>query len=444
MDYIGYVGVDIQFTRLTQEEMLKNRIVFIDMYDLPYTDLSAFIGLAITNYTDEQFMVDHKHLFEGFLNRGGVIFSMAEMEQSYLPNAPIWHRSPTPIREREIILTNPDYPMFKNIDEYDLNYRKGVKGFFTRGYFKEVPAQSEIIVKDELDAPIMYVDRHSTNGVLIVGAGTDLYQMYRQETADSSTAHKLTTQIFDAIRAEYKANKEIEKKQLIPVLPVESVKSKSAQQGQAKWSNKIAILTNGMTFHNRFFAMEQYKDFYDDVIHIADLHKTDLTPYSTLIVTDRCSIPHLKRNQAKMIAFINSGKRLFIFGEVLDNWFPTIDWKDSEVNFSWWVKPEGDLPLVEQNKYHDLYEYVTLKDMKWHYHGTFQPPKGAFSLVDNDEGRSIFYIDNASFKGELIVTSLDPIFHIGLGFIDQTKPFMAGLTKWLRGRENECLIVEKF
>jgi len=197
----------------------------------------------------------------------------------------------------------------------------------------------------------------------------------------------------------------------------------------------IAILTNGCSFHKRFFEMEEYKGFYDDVIHIQDLENISLSKYDTLIVTERLSIPYLKRNQGKFIRFINEGKRLLIFGEVLDHWFPTIDWKDSEVNFSWWVKPQGDLPLIERNNIHELYEYVTLKDMKWHYHGTFQPPAGAFSLVDNDEGRSIFYIDNVSFKGELIVTSLDPIFHIGLGFIDQTKPFMHGLTKWLRGRD---------
>ena len=195
---------------------------------------------------------------------------------------------------------------------------------------------------------------------------------------------------------------------------------------------KIAILTNGMSFHTRFFAMDEYKDLYDEIIHIKDLHEADLSSFDTLIVTERLSISMLKRNQGKLLSFIESGKRLFIFGEVLENWFPTIKWQDSEVNFSWWVKPQGNLPLFERNNMHALYEHVTLKDMKWHYHGTFQPPEGAFSLVDNDEGRSIFYIDNGSFKGELIVTSLDPIFHIGLGFIDQAKPFLNGLIQWLR------------
>lgn len=197
--------------------------------------------------------------------------------------------------------------------------------------------------------------------------------------------------------------------------------------------SKIAILTNGCSFHNRFFAMEEYKGLYDDVIHILDVPTTNLLQYDTVIVTERISIPHLQLNQGKFLQLLNEGKRLFIFGEVLDNWMPTVAWQNSVVNFSWWVKPKGDLPLVERNNLHDLYEYVTLTDMKWHYHGTFMPPEGAVSLVDNDEGRSIFYIDNVSFKGELVVTSLDPIFHIGLGFINQTEPFLNGLTKWLRG-----------
>lgn len=202
MDYIGYIGVDMQFARLSQAELLQHRLVFIDNYDLPDVDLSAFVGLVITNYTDEGFMVKHKALFEQYLAQGGVIFSTAEMGESYIPNVPEWRRSPTPIRERDIIVVNKEYPMFKNIEEYDLNYRQGVKGFFTRGYFEHVPAQAEIIVQDEIGAPIIYVDRHSTNGTIIAGAGTDLYQMYRQETAQSSTAHRLTSTIFEAIRYE--------------------------------------------------------------------------------------------------------------------------------------------------------------------------------------------------------------------------------------------------
>lgn len=204
MELVGYIGLDIQFARLKQSDRDRG-LVFIDMYDLPHTDLSAFVGLIITNYVDEDFMISHRSILENYLEAGGVVFSLAEMSKSYLPNAPIWHRSPTAIKDREIILTEPVYPMFEGIDPYDLNYRQGVKGFFTRGYFKDVPQEATVIVKDEIDAPIIYVDRQSTNGVLIVGAGTDLYQVYRDET---SSANRLATQIVETIRGEAKKRKE--------------------------------------------------------------------------------------------------------------------------------------------------------------------------------------------------------------------------------------------
>ena len=204
MELVGYIGLDIQFARLKQSDRDRG-LVFIDMYDLPHTDLSAFVGLIITNYVDEDFMISHRSILENYLEAGGVVFSLAEMSKSYLPNAPIWHRSPTAIKDREIFLTEPVYRMFEGIDPYDLNYRQGVKGFFTRGYFKDVPQEATVIVKDELDAPIIYVDRQSTNGVLIVGAGTDLYQVYRDET---SSASRLATQIVETIRGEAKKRKE--------------------------------------------------------------------------------------------------------------------------------------------------------------------------------------------------------------------------------------------
>ena len=204
MELVGYIGLDIQFARLKQSDRDRG-LVFIDMYDLPHTDLSAFVGLIITNYVDEDFMISHRSILENYLEAGGVVFSLAEVSKSYLPNAPIWHRSPTAIKDREIFLTEPVYPMFEGIDPYDLNYRQGVKGFFTRGYFKDVPQEATVIVKDELDAPIIYVDRQSTNGVLIVGAGTDLYQVYRDET---SSANRLATQIVETIRGEAKKRKE--------------------------------------------------------------------------------------------------------------------------------------------------------------------------------------------------------------------------------------------
>ncbi|MFE0504762.1 hypothetical protein ACWF7H_09295 [Peribacillus butanolivorans] len=195
---------------------------------------------------------------------------------------------------------------------------------------------------------------------------------------------------------------------------------------------KVAILDNGYSFHHRFFQMEEFAYMYDDVLQIRQLHTYDLSQYDTLIVNDRMSLLLLKRYQSYFIKFLQEGKRLVVFGEVLDNWLPGVYWENSEVNFSWWVKEHGDLPLKANNIDHPLYQYVCLSDMKWHYHGTFKVPEGAKSLVDTPDGRSIIYIDDLSYNGELVITTLDPIFHIGLGFIDQSRPFLHGVAKWLR------------
>lgn len=199
----------------------------------------------------------------------------------------------------------------------------------------------------------------------------------------------------------------------------------------------IALITNGTTYQKRFLQEEEFHYLYDEVIHIRQLNDMDLSKFDTIIISCRVDIRLLKLNISKILKQLELGKRVVIFGEVLDNWMPTVDWEDSEVNFSWWVRPNGDLPLNQQYADHPLYQYITVPDMKWHYHGTFMPPKGAKSLLDIPDGRSIFYIDDANFNGELLVTSLDPMFHIGLGFINQSKPFLHGLAKWLRAEESK-------
>lgn len=198
----------------------------------------------------------------------------------------------------------------------------------------------------------------------------------------------------------------------------------------------IALIVNGTPYQNRFLKEEEFHYLYDDVIHIRQLEQYDLTDYKTVLLSCRVDVTLLKNHQNSFTRVLNAGKRVIVFGEVLDNFMPTVEWEDSEVDFSWWVRENGDLPLNQQHADHPLYKHLSVPDMKWHYHGTFLPPEGAKSLLDTPDGRSIFYIDDVSFNGELLVTSLDPMFHIGLGFINKSKPFLHGLGAWLREEDN--------
>lgn len=117
----------------------------------------------------------------------------------WLTNVSNWKRSPIPLKEREIIIKHSECPLFNGIEPYDINYRKGVRGFFSRGYFENIPVHAEVLITDQLGAPIIYVDRHSTKGTIFAGAGTDIYRVFIDE---ENTAKKLSLQMLDCIHAE--------------------------------------------------------------------------------------------------------------------------------------------------------------------------------------------------------------------------------------------------
>ncbi|MGN4124134.1 hypothetical protein ACMGD3_03765 [Lysinibacillus sphaericus] len=203
MKPIAYVGIDIQFARLSAEDRRRG-LTFLYLYDLPYTDLRAYAGLIITNLVEEQFLLEQKILLDQYLKQGGVIFSLTETSLPWLTGVPNWKRSPIPLKDREIIITEPMHPIFAGIDAYDINYRKGVRGFFSRGYFENIPLHGEVLITDQSGAVIIYVDHDSTNGTILAGAGTDIYRVFIDEV---NTSSKLSVQMLAFIRQEYKRNK---------------------------------------------------------------------------------------------------------------------------------------------------------------------------------------------------------------------------------------------
>ena len=201
MKPIAYISTDIQFTRLNDIDR-ENGLVFLQLYDIPFADFSAYAGVIITNFVEEAFLLEHKSIIENYLNDGGVVLSQTENFLPWLPGCGNWMRSPISLKDREIRLTEPVHPMFTGIDPYDLNYKKGVRGFFSRGYL-EAPEHSEVIVEDQEGKAIIYIDRKTTGGTIVAGAGTDLYRFGIRE----NSSRVLRQQILNWIRQEDEANK---------------------------------------------------------------------------------------------------------------------------------------------------------------------------------------------------------------------------------------------
>ena len=198
MNNILYLGIDIQFSRLNDRDH-KRGLSFLSQYDLPYADLNTYDGLIISTHIDEYFMAEHDSRLQDYLNSGGVIFTLAEKSMEWLQQVPDWKRSTVPLKDREVHIKKTDNGLLENIQPEDLEYRKGVRGFFSRGYFEAVPENSEVLITDQNNDVILYVDRVSSNGTIYAGAGTDLYRIYTDENNSSNQAG---LQILEAIRKE--------------------------------------------------------------------------------------------------------------------------------------------------------------------------------------------------------------------------------------------------
>ena len=82
-----------------------------------------------------------------------------------------------------------------------------------------------------------------------------------------------------------------------------------------------------------------------------------------------------------------------------------------------------------------MWKYYTDEALHWHFHGALYPPQGAVPLVVLEEGAeedgAIIYYDNATFPAELVVTTMDPCYHHGAGFMPGATQLLYRSLRWL-------------
>jgi hypothetical protein len=204
---------------------------------------------------------------------------------------------------------------------------------------------------------------------------------------------------------------------------------------------KIAILYAGHSFHHEFLNNEKYHSLFDAVIYLLDLPEADLTSYDILIVPARTNQEFLYENRHQLLDFLENGKWLISFGEIYRPWLPDSGWEFCKTNFNWWIKEGGGLPLNAPDPSHPLFQYIKVDDARWHYHGVFYPPEGSRVILENEKGEAIIYEDNINYPGKLIATTLDPIYHIGAGFIPKVGTFFDGFLKWIKAEYEKCHVI---
>lgn len=110
----------------------------------------------------------------------------------------------------------------------------------------------------------------------------------------------------------------------------------------------------------------------------------------------------------------------------MSEWFPGTCEQQRPTIFWWWRTGE-DSRIRRTSVDHPAAAWFTDKSLTWHYHGVLDPPAGAVSLVDlhttDDEvDGSLLYVDEVSTPGRLLVTTMDPVYHHGSGFMPGAMP----------------------
>ncbi len=196
---------------------------------------------------------------------------------------------------------------------------------------------------------------------------------------------------------------------------------------------KKAIVLGGACFNQNLLKAHNAKflKYFDEHIYLPKLHNKDLNEFDCVFLASRLNIKFLMQNSQKLLDYLEYGGNLVILGGIEDKFLPFMDYKQSEVNFWWWIHQGADLPLYAFDKKHKFWDFVELNQCKWHYHGVFKTSPECERILVNELGENIFYKDDFHFKGSLYATSLDPDFHIGQGFMPITVPFLENFISYI-------------
>ncbi len=443
-----------KFVREIVECLLyRNILEYVDIYeDMENIRLEDYCAVILPATIDEVYLYRFKEKIRAYLNNGGALFSFMQNFTGILPGNSGYIPSSIDIKDREVRFTQSESSacIFEGIREYDVNYRRGVKGFFSRGYFDldqfSKGQEPEVILEDNEGKCVAYIDRASTNGIILAAAASDLigYGIF-----DNTTARRMGPNLL------YWLEKELQKKDYHSLR--KECKDKNTRintqvvfdYGKPRASTsglKKAIITGGAAFHQKFFQNKggKYADFFDKRVYAAKMEDFCFEDYDYVVLASNLNARFLIPCKERILAYLKGGGHIVSLGDSMKEYLPNIQWQSYPTNFWWWRIKGADMPLyaVEsvdggktfvkqpERTREGLFSKIDVRVAKWHCHGAFYPPAQSESILVNELDEAIIHKD-LSFEGNLYVMSLDPDYHFGQGFMPTTEPFFDALMDWI-------------
>jgi len=176
----------------TSNEPMEN-VTNLDQYELATADLSPYNVLVVTDFIDQEYLFEQKHVIENFLNEGKIVVACTHIFRPWLPGVNLF--MPKTINKHsdyEMQVVKED-SFFKGVDMNELAYRKGVSGFYCRGYHPLTNKEGEVILSFLDGTPITTIDRTTTKGTIVAHSARDLLSYKTGENTTQLIAKQFMT-----------------------------------------------------------------------------------------------------------------------------------------------------------------------------------------------------------------------------------------------------------
>ena len=151
-----------------------NHVTNLDQYELATTDLTPYNVLVVTDFIDQEFLYEQKHIIEQFLNDGKIVIACTHIFRNWLPGVNLFMpKKITKHTDYQMKIVKED-SIFRGVEMSELAYRKGVSGFYARGHHPLTNKEAEVLLAFLDGTPITFIDRTTTKGTILAHSARDL------------------------------------------------------------------------------------------------------------------------------------------------------------------------------------------------------------------------------------------------------------------------------
>lgn len=167
------------------------RLVPIGEDELVASEPTGWTGLMVSMHADQVFLDQHCFWFERFLDSGGRLVLSGHVERPFIRDLNPFIPLQRPRLVELVVSRVAPHPVFDRWRGEALTFRKGVAGFYGRGYNPPPPAARVINGLGATLAPVDWEWERPGGGRLLVHGGNDLWVTFEQETENAALMEAL-------------------------------------------------------------------------------------------------------------------------------------------------------------------------------------------------------------------------------------------------------------